>query len=196
MLLSGLTQEAVLRVVCLATLLLVSPGCASVHPYLTDRWNDAKDVTTVAVGVGIGAKARVGPLWAGLLANRDLAGWRHGCAGWWFDEEFIYEVDVVCYGYDRFDLLGEESDRRRNYAGVSWVPFCTFPSEGCEWIQPVRPDTLKYYGQIEAVVGLGPSIRVGFNPVEFVDFVCGWFLIDFSEDDMALPRRRRTQEDD
>ena len=34
-------------------------GCASSN-YLTDRWNDAKDIGTATVGVGGGAKARVG----------------------------------------------------------------------------------------------------------------------------------------
>lgn len=174
----------------LCGLLATQSGCASVHPYFSDRWNDAKDVTTLTLGVGIGAKARVGPIWTGLLANRDLVGLRYGCAGEWSDEELIWELAALCYGYDRFDPLSEGSDRRCDYSGFSWIPFCSFLGTGCEWIQSVRPDTLKYYCEVEAVVGLGLSIRAGLNPAELLDFLCGWFLLDICHDDIGLPRRR------
>ena len=55
-------------------------GCAS-SDYLTDRWNDAKDICTATVGVGGGAKARVGPIGTGLHWVRDYAGLRGGDAG-------------------------------------------------------------------------------------------------------------------
>jgi hypothetical protein len=178
----------------LSGLLATQSGCATARPYFSDRWNDAKDVTTLTLGVGVGAKARVGPIWTGLLVNWDKVGLRYGCAGYWPNyQEFIYEMDFFCYGCDSFgpSVPYGEPERRCDYLGSGFIPFCAFPARGCQWIQPVRPDTLKYYGQIEAVVGLGPSVRVGFNPVELVDFLCGWFTVDFCRDDVGLPRKHK-----
>ena len=51
---------------------------------------------------------------------------------------------------------------------------------------------LYYYAQMEAVIGLGPSIRLGFNPGEVLDFVLGWFTIDIFNDDLEWRKRRET----
>ena len=45
-------------------------------------------------------------------------------------------------------------------------------------------ETLAYLTQVEAVVGLGPSIRLGFNPGELLDFILGWVTLDIFNDDL------------
>ena len=53
---------------------------------------------------------------------------------------------------------------------------------------PLRPDCRtphwSYLTQIEAVVGLGPTIRLGFNPGELLDFFFGWTTLDLFQDDL------------
>jgi len=46
---------------------------------------------------------------------------------------------------------------------------------------------LQYLTQIEAVVGLGPTLRLGLNPGELVDFVVGFFGFDLYNDDGRMP---------
>jgi hypothetical protein len=53
-------------------------GCVGTRGYFTDRRRDALDTVTLTTGVGLGVKARVGPLAAGLFGNQDLAGLRCG----------------------------------------------------------------------------------------------------------------------
>ena len=50
------------------------------------------------------------------------------------------------------------------------------------------PDA-SYYTQIEAVVGAGPSVRLGFNPGELLDFILGWTTIDIYKDDLERSKR-------
>jgi len=46
-----------------------------------------------------------------------------------------------------------------------------------------------YYTELEIVLGLGPSLRLGFNPGEFADFILGWFGIDFFADDLEAEKK-------
>ena len=43
--------------------------------------------------------------------------------------------------------------------------------------------------QIEAAIGIGPSLRLGFNPGELLDFILGWTTVDIYGDDAARQRR-------
>ena len=46
--------------------------------------------------------------------------------------------------------------------------------------------TPSYFSQIEAVLGVVISVRVGFNPGELLDFILGWFGIDIYDDDIDM----------
>ena len=46
-----------------------------------------------------------------------------------------------------------------------------------------------YYNQIEAVIGVGPSLRLGFNPGELLDFILGWTTIDIYKDDLEQSKK-------
>lgn len=44
---------------------------------------------------------------------------------------------------------------------------------------------IPYYTQCEVAVGtFFPSIRLGFNPGELLDFILGWTTIDIFRDDL------------
>ncbi len=49
-----------------------------------------------------------------------------------------------------------------------------------------RPATFPYYTQVEAVVGLGYTLRLGFNPGELIDFLLGWTTLDLCHDDISI----------
>jgi hypothetical protein len=40
------------------------------------------------------------------------------------------------------------------------------------------------FSQIEIVAAVGPSIRIGVNPGEILDFVVGWLGFDLYDDDI------------
>ena len=46
------------------------------------------------------------------------------------------------------------------------------------------------YTQLEVVIGLGGTLRLGFNPGVLLDFLLGWFTIDISYDDIELNKRK------
>ena len=50
-----------------------------------------------------------------------------------------------------------------------------------------------YWTQIEVTAGAGPSVRVGFNPGELVDFLVGWFGVDLYNDDIASAAHKNRQ---
>ena len=46
-------------------------------------------------------------------------------------------------------------------------------------------EMIPYYTQCEVAVGtFFPSIRLGFNPGELLDFILGWTTIDIFRDDL------------
>ena len=93
-----INQFLVLALVTLAT------GCAT--PYMVDRGRDAKDVFTATVGTGLGAKARVGPINAGLFTGADFYGLRGGefaAFGNYVDCFWdLSEVDFLVYNMEAF----------------------------------------------------------------------------------------------
>ncbi len=53
-----------------------------------------------------------------------------------------------------------------------------------------------YYSQIEVVVGLGPSVRAGFNPGELLDFLLGWTTVDIYDDDLEKIKSNKAIDSD
>jgi hypothetical protein len=163
-------------------------GCST--SYMTNRRRDAADIVTIGVGVGFGAKTRVGPLQVGLLGEYDVVALRGGAAGFspWLtgcaDEQFIvagketfapapFGYPPSKAGYNVFDARGK-SFKAVNYE----LPFWSTLAEDVS--------TPYYYTQIDLVAGLLLSARVGVNPGELVDFVLGWTTIDIFNDDIHV----------
>lgn len=148
-------------------------GCANPNGYFGDRIRDAGDIFTATVGVGAGATAKVGPLNVGLLANYDKAGLRGGAL---FNSSSITaeQYDILAAGMTKFSTMQPAMGH-----GKCVDDFKLFgigvPTNDCK-------ETTNLF-QIEAVAGLGPSVRLGFNPAEALDFTLGWFGLDIFGDD-------------
>jgi hypothetical protein len=174
-------------------------GCASTKAYFVDRGRDAADVVTVTVGAGLGAKARIGPLHAGILASFDAMGIRGGHIGG-YDTFRTIGWDTTLSCVDAFYCDTTTKQRNKDYTAETYLSaesgkskFMPDPHGGVPFIcvpkcnAGVKPPQScpYYYTQIEAVLAVGPSVRVGFNPGELLDFFLGWFGIDIMNDDIG-----------
>jgi len=192
-----------IQTVFVGAAIVIVTGCAATKGYFVDRGRDAKDVFTATVGLGLGAKARVGPLHAGLLVNHDVVGLRDGAFGYYTlsmgrgdGVALEYEATVIpvpgpyreglfgnwAFGYDAF-MARQPVDGRRlkaDYEVRSLIPLLA--TEGLRH---------QYCTQFEVVLGLGPSVRLGFNPGELIDFVLGWTTLDIFDDDLERQRQER-----
>jgi hypothetical protein len=194
------------RALFLLALALAGSGCVSPQGYFRDRWADTKDIFTASVGTGGGARARVGPLNAGLFLNSDLAGLRGGECFRLSDGPLIGgdsdAVLLLFYG-DQFDLRyppvapAKSTSPRPRYQVVSDTLAernkC-FRSGIMPLPSPLTlfelPKTPYYYTQLEVAVGVGGTLRLGFNPGEVLDFLLGWTTLDIFRDDREARRER------
>ena len=190
------------KAIALLWLALAGSGCVPARGYFTDRWADAKDIFTVSVGTGGGAKVRVGPLNAGLFFNSDIAGLRGGeCfyvpgsfmerakAGPHFVSSLRREwtpcsadLILVFFGGEDCDLNPAMKQRMKSYGMESF------------WFVPTGYSRTEcppyYYTQVEAAIGFGGTLRLGFNPGELLDFLLGWTTLDIYGDDLEARRER------
>lgn len=171
---------------------LLSGGCSS--SYWANRGRDSQDVFTLAVGLGLGAKARVGPLQAPLIVQSDYAGLRCGEffaspmrhdfwtyvseAGYVVDQPiplYVKEYDTFYSGREIFDPDGLAEERHKRV-----------------WSQGMGPVTVDadrrnygFYSQVECEAGAIVSLRVGVNPGELVDWLVGFAGFDLMGDDIG-----------
>jgi hypothetical protein len=166
--------------------LALTGGCAT-SGYWADRARDGADVFSFAVGQGLGLKARIGPVTAGLLEEYTAAGLRGGefCSQALFDKATDYQTlgaidsQFIIDNAERFKLATLE--RRKNFEASSLGGGLHIPL-----LSLLQSDSsFAYYTHIEAVLGLHGSVRVGFNAGEFFDFIIGWTTIDILHDDSA-----------
>lgn len=153
--------------------------------------HDAADVFTAAVGVGGGVKARVGPVQAGVLLDIPKAGLRGGRLSVYGgeNEEFIpenHDFQMVCFGVEGFSLA---NDLRHKSFQAGATTSGDFGEAYIPFFHRVRSSdhstNFSYYTDIQVVLAVGGSIRIGFNPGELLDFLLGWFTIDIYDDDLT-----------
>ncbi len=181
---------------CLCAL---TSGCAT--GYLADRVRDGADIFTACVGVGGGAKARIGPARVGAFFALDKAGLRGG--DFLMDKEMkgthfdwfpgTVDVDGTISSVEAFRPLSDTTAfyRGKQYfaAGLLGLSISTWPTvsggleEDYAWTVKPWQQHIPYYTQIELAVGLGGTLRLGFNPGELLDFLLGWTTIDIFSDD-------------
>ena len=165
-------------------------GCATTG-YLGDRMRDAGDVFTATVGMGAGAKARVGPVQVGVVGNVDMWGLRGGQWGdvaWYetYTRDFLLPwPSKGSFGEERFAYEAEWD--MTNKRGKGFVARAPLPVLGFAR-QP------EYYTQIEVVVGVIGSLRLGFNPGELLDFILGWTTLDIYHDDLKPSEANKPSE--
>ena len=173
-------------------------GCTTTG-YVGDRMRDAGDVFTATVGMGAGAKTRVGPIQVGVLYNIDMWGLRGGDFGPvpWYEtctRDGLFPIPARWIRYPLIDAgpFGEERfacnckqdvswQRGKSFAGTAPIPFLGLSK------QP------EYYTQIEVVLGAFGTLRLGFNPGELLDFILGWTTIDIYSDDLEWRKRQSNQ---
>ena len=173
---------------CFAALAAGVSGCAT--PYAVDRLHDAADIFTATVGVGAGAKARIGPIHPGLFANRDFAGLRGGVLTHSFNGGGelgvpAFDIDLTFMGFEGF-ADNRAMDRGNYYCTDYFEPALFYSLE-----EPFdKRQRIPFYTQIEAAIAIGPSLRLGFNPGQLLDFIFGLTTVDMFNDDLG---RRRTR---
>ncbi len=178
---------------------LLFSGCAT--GYLGNRLHDGADIFTATIGVGGGARARVGPVHAGAVPfNVGSFGLRGGCwdndfSGITYAEQdfMIIPLSEVCTTAGEYvrgfavTVYTPDSqvaiDRGKGFYAGSRIPFIT------TYVAPPR-DTYSskhpysYYTQVEATIGVVFTVNLGFNPGELLDFVLGWTTLDIFDDDI------------
>jgi hypothetical protein len=189
-------------IAALLLLVLVS-GCASTKAYFVDRGHDALDVFTLTFGTGLGAKARVGPVMLACDFIDDFGGLQSGeiflqrdptntisdVAG-----SFSKKLDERQGGYDNaLFLIGSDASRNSEYVRARRKYYHAFYLLGIANDLSLYSVVYSppYFSQIEIAVGLGLSVRLGFNPVELLDFLLGWFGIDIYDDDVEMKKARQ-----
>jgi len=173
-------------------------GCATTG-YMGDRMRDAGDIFTATVGKGAGIKARVGPVGTGIFINRDVAGLRGGTLFRIKDDTQFKPYDftsiipklymVPIFIEDRLRLKGESEIRHKDFEAIGiFIPLVS-------WVDEPNNSSTKwaYNTQIEVAVGLGGTLRLGFNPGELVDFILGWTTIDIYSDDLKVKKQTMEQ---
>ena len=168
-------------------------GCST--PYMIDRTRDAADILTAAVGLGAGAKARVGPLRAGVYGIFDRAGLRGGEVQCYDSESEVGEASYIIASFEEFlpakCPIAEQRGKHFQAVGVlvfsasvSAIPTSSSAIRRSVVRKPWRQH-LPFYTQIETAFGYGGTVRLGLNPGELIDFVLGWATVDIFDDDIA-----------
>ena len=187
---SSLGRLLILRLDCSLLGAALLSGCATSSNYFTDRWNDAKDIGTATVGVGAGAKARVGPLGTGLHWVRDHAGLRGGDFGTFEPQHNeTRDAGVLVFGVETSPETDAMRLRNKEYVTWQWLFFHT-PA----MMDDTHHPGASFYTQVEVVAGAGGSVRLGFNPGELLDFLFGWLGADLFGDDQARFWPKRSQD--
>ena len=185
----------------LAGCLPLLAGCAS--GYLADRGRDALDVVTLTLGVGGGAKARVGPVQVAVIENSDMIGIRAGTAFAdaldWHDNDERYVLPFPRRRYkdkstawrgikdaDTEWIFGEEkfADGRHTVVARRGKEVDAFSPVYCPVICLGRG--AQHWTQIEVAGGIGLTVRLGLNPGELLDFLLGWGAVDLYGDDIEM----------
>jgi len=181
------------NLVLMAIVCVCATSCGT-YGYFPDRCRDAADILTLTLGFGVGAEAKAGFYKSGVILRGDLIGLSNGeyfLAGQTFSSKDTGRDDSN--GGSLHFLLFGFSKQNTKFArirkkGIDTWWFFGFPT-GAGF--DTGPGSGRFPNssitQFEASAGLGPLIRLGFNPLEVVDFLLGWFGLDLYGDDLGFP---------
>jgi HEAT repeat protein len=189
--------SAVVVLACITT-----TGCAEFKTYMKDRSNDLADCFTVRAGLstGLGVRTQITNFFsvsAGGSFEEEKSGY-FGRApvnikGFWVGEPFLTFMAFRHVGESPFSP-GMFTDVRRYedralpaamgltlLGGLNVVELQ--PSNENYRMKPPTPFLReKFFIEVSATLGV-VGFDLGFNPVEFVDFLLGWFGADVAGDD-------------
>ena len=178
----------------LLAVMVMCCGCKTTD-YLINRGRDAADIVTVTGGYGVGFKARLGSIHAGLIYQIDKVGLRGGKVALW---DYSADVETMIplrlphgevneerlTAAERFEPVPGtmSSDRGKHFRAQGTIPCVTEELRAANW----RPNQKfhPYYTQIEIAGGLGLAARVGVNFGELLDFIVGLLAYDILDDDI------------
>lgn len=184
-------------------LTLAVTGCSSLSGYFVDRGRDAADVLTISAGIGAIGQIRLGPLPVGILDMSDAIGLRYGetfCRAPNCDKPDEHDVTLATVPAAPIALFGAIGG---GWDGVSmiWTGYFerldsyrmyenNFPLSATQRLRKKGTELLSAPNcfQVEGVIGLGVTLRVGVNAGELLDFVLGWSTLDIFKDDVGLVR--------
>lgn len=182
-------MKIMIQICVIGGIAALATGCAS-SGIMADRRQDAADIFNCSLGFGLGAAARVGPAKTGLIAQGDIAGHRGGqpCSG---NPMFLGNFDAFFLGFGVERFSGYPDWVEMKYRGKDFE---------AEWAGPPiigiaplwRYSEKKHRGQlyqVDVTAALGLSLRLGFNPAEFLDFILGWWGVDILDDDMETKKK-------
>lgn len=115
----------------------------------------------------------------------------------------MLDVNAIVFGGEGFDVRQQTAKmyggtgyatlepRHKCYQATSILGF-SFPLalRGDRWSR----GHLYRVTQIEVAGGVGRTIRLGFNPGEFLDFILGWTTLDIFDDDLEWTKRQSNHE--
>ena len=168
--------------VILLTLLFLN-GCTTAG-YFANRLHDGLDVLSLTAGIGVGAKVSVGPAYLNTFCiyHRDIVGLRYGDfisqAGESQDSEIGSWFGLGQSWHTRTKLQ-RSRDKAPEYLFTE-IPFVMSRVRGAQ------SDPLA----LDIVLGFGPSVRFGINPLEITDFIFGWTTLDIVKDDVQRSNRK------
>jgi len=186
--------------------MLCSAGCTT--SYMGDRGRDAADIFSATLGYGAGCKARVGPLQTGLLMEVTGVGLRAGdmlgLSDFWpphCDTPASWDVTATFFNVEACGGGKTAQRRGKTFTCLTQTPvvyplnpYKEMDGESTDCVERRAKDLKEqgyvyapapFFTGIEMVAALGPSIRVGFNPGELIDFILGWTTIDIFNDDLG-----------
>ena len=192
------------------TVLVLCTGCAGLGKYAKDRGNDFLDCVTALGGFGIGSPAvelhatdclTTGAGYAtsmkwGMVGREEVATcFRQEGLGLFYGSQPVSDLpengikrssksvllfDITCiprYAYHTDDGLFREMG--------------SGPRVQEERRRPI--EALDVHIDATAALLIGPSVRLGFSPGQFADFVLGFFGLDIASDDAENQHPKTTE---
>lgn len=184
-----------MQIVCSVVVIAIMTGCASTKTYFADRGRDALDIFTLTAEQGVGVTVHAGPVSTGLGIMGPTAGLDGGTLVS-FKDQAESELQLLVFGFDAFKSPNATRYKERGGCQFLCIQDPTAPlsfSFGSHDVNPFKSLPLDLYPptwvehpgitQFEVSLAAGVGIRVGFNVMELVDFVCGWTTLDILGDD-------------
>jgi len=202
--LGGINMSGKFAAIFLSAVMLFTSGCA----FMQKRGADAADMFSADIGFGLGIAAgftltkyvgyNIGAAHAekyGLI-GRKAGYWQEVIIGfpavypYLFSDAGYRGCIASCFvnimGRDRY--IGKPSHEAYE---LRYTLFALTEEKEGRYDSPFRmtPGLISV-----AVHPLFYGIRVGFDPIEFADFLAGWFTVDFMDDDEVIEEEEEDSE--